>query len=104
MSDWRIGAGAALFGATFGSRLPRWRSWRPVVLASLIGSAALGGCGGGSSDPAPPPPPPSTKHTVGGNVSGLGVGDRVSLLNDGADKLSLTDDGVFAFPTSQQEG
>ncbi len=70
----------------------------PVCVAMLV----LAGCGGGS------PPVPSSSAcaacSVGGTVSGLGVNDSVTLLNNGADALNIVANGAFTFSTEQNTG
>jgi uncharacterized repeat protein (TIGR03803 family) len=61
----------------------------------------LAGCGGGSSPSSSPSPPPSSTYTVGGNVSGLGSNDSVTLLNNGGDALVVSGNGGFTFSTPQ---
>jgi uncharacterized repeat protein (TIGR03803 family) len=66
---------------------------------------SLAGCGGGSSPrSSPSPPPPSSTYTVGGNVSGLGATDSVTLLNNGGDALTVSRNGGFMFSTRQNVG
>jgi uncharacterized repeat protein (TIGR03803 family) len=65
---------------------------------------SLTGCGGGSSSPSSSPPPPSTSYTVGGNVSGLGATDDVTLTNNGGDALTVGNNGGFAFSTPVEIG
>lgn len=62
---------------------------------------ALVGCGGGSSSSAAPPP---TTYAVGGNVSGLASGQSVTLVNNGADALTVTANGAFMFSASESAG
>jgi uncharacterized repeat protein (TIGR03803 family) len=74
-----------------------------AVCAMLL---ALHGCGGGGGSsapsPSPPPPPPvNTNFKVGGTVSGLGVSENVTVLNNGGDVLLLNGNGGFTFSTSQ---
>ena len=75
------------------------------VLAPLlcVTTLSLTACGGGSSSSASPPPPPKT-YAVGGNVSGLGANDNVTLLNNGVDTLVVSANGAFVFPTNQEVG
>lgn len=40
-----------------------------------------------------------TAYTVGGNISGLGAGQTVELLNNGTDALSVSENGTFIFNT-----
>lgn len=39
-------------------------------------------------------------HTVGGHLSGLAIGNRITLTNNGTDNLTLTADGAFTFPAA----
>lgn len=68
---------------------------------SLMLLAACGGSGHSEAPAAPAAPvvPPATTYTVGGTLSGLGVGQQVILLNNGADALTLTANGAFEFAT-----
>ena len=82
------------------------RPWKAITL-SLVACAVLAGCGGGggsdSSSSSGPgvsvtvPPTPTVFLMVGGNVSGLS--GTVVLQNNGADALTMSADGRFAFPT-----
>jgi uncharacterized repeat protein (TIGR03803 family) len=78
-----------------------------AVLAVYAMMLALAGCGGGSSpSPSSPssPPPPATTFSVGGNVSGLGANESVTLLNNGADALIVSGNSGFTFSTNQNTG
>lgn len=69
--------------------MPAWSAFRRVssllTLAAAILSAACGGGGGGGS----------TSYAIGGTVSGL-LGTLV-IQNNGADDLSLSNNGSFSF-------
>jgi hypothetical protein len=80
---------------------------RGIALACVSALTALAACsnGRGSVDDAPAPsggePPPATggvqnSYSVGGTVAGLSAGSLV-LKNNGADDLTLTSNGGFAF-------
>ena len=43
-------------------------------------------------------------HTVGGIISGLKTGDQITLLDNGADALTLTASGPFSFKTPLESG
>ena len=43
-------------------------------------------------------------HTVGGIISGLKTGDQITLLDNGADALTLTASGPFTFKTPLDSG
>ena len=43
-------------------------------------------------------------HTVGGIISGLKTGDQITLLDNGADALTLTASGPFTFKTPLESG
>jgi hypothetical protein len=58
----------------------------------ISGTGLLYSCGGGGA------PPPSS-FTIGGTVSGLAGGGQVVLLDNGADTLTVTANGMFTFPT-----
>jgi cysteine-rich repeat protein len=45
----------------------------------------------------------TVKYTVQGNVSGMNVGDSITLVNNGADPVTLNADGGFSF-TLQDDG
>lgn len=64
----------------------------------LVGifSLALASCGGGGGYGTTPEP----THTITGNITGLGTGVSVTLLNNGADSLTLTSNSVFSFNTA----
>lgn len=49
----------------------------------------------------PPPPPPAT-YSIGGTVSGLT--GTLNLQNNGADTLSISQNGNFVFPTRLADG
>jgi hypothetical protein len=72
------------------------------ALLACLAMLALGGCGGGST-PAPSPggggspPTGATTYTVGGTVSGLPSGESVTLVNNGANALTLGANGTFTF-------
>jgi hypothetical protein len=68
-----------------------------LVVAAALGVAtpalaAKGGGGGGGK--------PAKTYSVGGNLAGLQTGDTVTLLNNGADALSVDADGSFTFGTT----
>ena len=59
------------------------------MLCVVAVSACLAACGGGE---------------IAGTVSGLGTGLSVTLLNNGADALTVSRNGEFAFPTLLDNG
>ncbi len=61
-----------------------------VLLAMLSGLSACGGGGGGAAP----------TYTIGGTVTGLGVGKSVVLQNSGGNDLAVSADGPFTFTTS----
>jgi hypothetical protein len=63
------------------------RARSPLLLACSAATLCLAACGGGGA-------------TVGGTLSGLDSGLSISLMNNGADKLTLTANGSFTFATS----
>lgn len=67
------------------------RTIRFVLPTMLL---ALSACGGGGSTTPPPP-----TYTIGGTVTGLGVGKSVVLQNNGGDNLTVSADGAFTFTT-----
>ena len=65
-----------------------------IVLCASIVLAACGHDDGGSATP--------TGAAVGGTITGIAVGARVALTNNGGDAVTVTSDGAFAFPTRLQ--
>ena len=61
-----------------------------ACLAATLLSIVLTACGG-SSAPA--------DGAVSGTLAGMGVGLRVVLQNNGADTITVSDNGSFTFPT-----
>lgn len=59
------------------------------ALSAALAALALAGCGGGE---------------VGGTVSGLGSDRSVTLLNNGADALTVRRNGSFTFATAVDAG
>ncbi len=47
---------------------------------------------------------PPQPHTIGGTVAGLNTGTSVTLLDNGADALTVTANGTFTFSTSLLSG
>jgi len=76
----------------------RFSNSRGGILVTLV--LSLTACGGGGS--SPPPDPPAVTVRVGGTVSGLT--GPVVLRDNGADDLTLSADGAFAFSTSLGSG
>ena len=57
----------------------------------------LAACGGSN-------PTPSASYSVGGTLTGLAVGNSITLSNNGVDKLTLTANGAFTFPVKLAGG
>jgi 6-phosphogluconolactonase (cycloisomerase 2 family) len=57
----------------------------------------LSACGGGGSGDGGAPAPQT--YTIGGVVSGLATGESLTLLNNGADSVSVNGNTTFVFPT-----
>lgn len=69
-------------------------------LLGLIAFAInLAACGGDGDSPSSSTPPPAPMFSIGGSVTGLGSGEQLRLMNNGADALTLTADGGFSFAT-----
>ena len=69
--------------------------------ASVSVMLVLAGCGGTSDNPAsapstPPTPPPVT---IGGTVSGLATGAKLTVEDNGTDALTVNANGAFTFNT-----
>lgn len=71
----------------------------PILLGAV--TLSLIGCHG-SHHSSPPPATNNSAYTVGGNV--MGLTEKVVLQNNGTDDLTLTTNGLFAFPRSLQQG
>jgi uncharacterized repeat protein (TIGR03803 family) len=67
------------------------------ILLLIALTATQLSCGGGGSSPAP-------AFTIGGSVTGLASGTSLVLVNNGADSLSVSTNGAFAFSRSLQSG
>ena len=61
---------------------------RPLLTLSIVALLGLSACGGGGLD-----------ALVGGTMSGLPTGQQLVLQNNGADDLTLTQNGDFRFAT-----
>jgi uncharacterized repeat protein (TIGR03803 family) len=71
-----------------------------LMLAVAAAAAfSLAACGSGSSSPPPPP----TTYTVGGTVSGLS-GTGLVLQDNGANNLSISQNGSFTFTAPVNNG
>ena len=79
-------------GTPFVARFRRLPCWAAAA-------ALLAACGG---DDASGPSKP--KYLVGGTLAGLTAGKAVTLQNNGADPLTLTQDGAFSFSTGLSTG
>ena len=79
------------------------------VGAGAMGIVALvlAGCGGGGSGSTPSSqsstPPPTTQYSIGGSVSGLS-GTGLVLQDNGADNLTVSQNGSFTFVTKVNSG
>lgn len=69
---------------------------RPLVLAALLLSAALSGCGGGGGDVAGDDESQPRFYAIGGTISGL-RGTGLVLQNNGGDDLAIAANGGFTF-------
>ena len=65
---------------------------RVPLFAAVFAAALLGGCGGGSN------------ASISGTVSGLAAGSSITLQDDNADNLTITQNQGFTFPTSIAAG
>ncbi|MFL9889137.1 NHL repeat-containing protein [Paraburkholderia agricolaris] len=78
-----------------------------LVMSTLVLSACGGGGSGSGGNQTPPtvtppgssPGTPGSSYTIGGSVSGLDSGRSLSVLDNGADTLSITANGAFTFAT-----
>ena len=72
-----------------------------------IVALVLAGCGGGGSGSTPSSqsstPPPTTQYSIGGSVSGLS-GTGLVLQDNGADNLTVSQNGSFTFVTKVNSG
>ena len=77
----------------------RWRKLSVPCRMAPLGLAAfmLVACGGGDDDDNPVDIPSVIVFTIGGTASGLGTGKTVVLMNNGADDLTISANGSFAF-------
>lgn len=72
------------------------------LIGSVTGLATLlVACGGGGDSGMPPSP---ATYTVGGTVSGLGVGQSVILQNNGGNDQTVSANGAFTFATKVTSG
>jgi len=77
------------------------QSLRLGAIGSLAAlSLGLTACGGGGSSSAPTP----AIYTVGGNVTGLAVGQSVRLLDNSGDDYIATASGAFTLATGLAAG
>jgi uncharacterized repeat protein (TIGR03803 family) len=77
-------------------------TWVPLAWVAML---ALAGCGGGSGGGGGGGGSPSpTSYSIGGSVSGLSSGQSVTLLNNGADPVTVGANGAFSFSTSMATG
>jgi hypothetical protein len=75
------------------------------TLASCVVLAALAACSDdGDSGSPPAPPPPASTFTVGGTVSGLSSGAKVTVQDNGGDGLTVSANGAFTFTTALAGG
>jgi len=67
-----------------------------TALSALLCACGSGGSGGGTSATNQQQ---SAAHSVGGTVAGLATGTHLVLLYNGAQPISITGNGTFAFPS-----
>ncbi len=72
---------------------------RCAFLLVVLLLAACGGGGGYGGGGMPPAGGGMLTYTIGGNVTGLGSGQQVTLDNNGANQLSVAANGTFTFTT-----
>lgn len=73
--------------------------WRALLLGLTLLLSACGGGGGGSTSGG------TSGYTVGGTLSGLATGQRITLNNKSTgESLTLSASGSFAFATTQATG
>lgn len=81
---------------------------RLLLPLSLVLVASCGGSGGnpapGAPTPNPTPTPTPNTYTVGGAVSGLGVGKSLVLQVNGAGNLTVSANGSFTFASAMGTG
>jgi hypothetical protein len=107
------------------SRSTAERARRGALIALLAAATVLGGCGGqagavaslfdtpalpaaatapAAAAPAAAAPDTETGLLLSGAVSGLPTGQSVALLANDAERLTVTGDGAFTFPTRLPRG
>jgi hypothetical protein len=75
------------------------------TLATCWVLAVLGACSGDDDTGSPTPKtPPASTYTVGGTVSGLSSGAKVTLEDNGGDSLTVSTNGGFTFTTALAGG
>ena len=76
--------------------------WRllPTALICLLAACGGGGGGGSSGTPGAGGGGGATTYTIGGTVSGLANAESVALLDNGADSLTVNQNGAFTFHTA----
>jgi hypothetical protein len=74
------------------------------TLTTCLFLVVLGACSDDDGGGSPPPPPPASTFTVGGTVSGLSSGAKVTLQNNGGDSLTISANGAFTFTTPMAGG
>jgi len=82
-------------------------TYADVVLylrAVIIGTAvlALTACGGGGGTGAAPTP--AATFTIGGTLSGLSSGSKITLLDNATNSLTISSDGSFTFAARAATG
>ena len=88
------GTGISTFRRYAPLRARRFAHPSAVLIGTTVIALLLNACTGGSSTP----PRPVGAYTVGGNITGLnGI---LVLRNNGADDLSVSANGAFAFKTA----
>ena len=76
---------------------PKLPIYATAILALV---ASLSGCKYDDSSSSAAPPAASSSFTIGGTVAGLATGQQVTLLDNGANSLTLNANGPFTFASS----
>src|ERR1035437_10324073 len=70
-----------------------------LALFSSVILTACGGGGGGSGGAGGGGVVSPTSYSIGGTVSGLAVGNSITLSDNGSDSISVSANGTFTFNT-----